>query len=47
MRSGDVLRVRKLRLQQLAELLAMPCIDRHDDIIEQREGKPLTKQALH
>jgi hypothetical protein len=46
-RRDDELRTGTLRLQELAELVAVASIDGHDDIIKQRECEPLSEQPLH
>src|SRR5439155_14732432 len=47
MRRDDELGVGKLRLQQLAELITVPRIDGHDDVVQQRDRETLAEQPLH
>src|ERR1700730_6435862 len=41
------LRVGKMGLQQLAELIAVTRVDRHDDVVEKSESELGAEQALH
>src|SRR5579859_1615387 len=36
-----------MRLQQLAKLIAVACVDGHNDVIQQGKRKPLSEQPLH
>ena len=47
MRRDDELRVWEMRLQELAELVAMPGIHGHHNIIQQRERELLPEEPLH
>ena len=47
MRGDDELRVGKIRLQEFAEFIAMPGINGHDHIVQEREREPIPEKALH
>src|SRR5467141_1409655 len=47
MRRDDELRIGKLSLQQLAEQVAVPRIDGHDNVVQQRKREALGEEPPH
>ena len=47
MRGDDELRVREMRLQQFAELVAVAGINGHNHVVQEREGEPIPEEPLH
>ena len=43
----DELRVRKARLQEAAELLAVALVDGHDNVVQDGKPEPVAEHALH